>query len=116
MIAIIASVIIIGTKYTVAAGRMGMLNRRNPYVPILSSTAARITEPAVGASTCASGSQVWNGNIGALIAKPTKNARNTQNCRLNGRYGPIACRASTLNVGSVPNDPEISGCEAAIVG
>jgi len=25
---------------------------------------------AVGASTCASGSQVWNGNAGILIAKP----------------------------------------------
>ena len=40
-----------------------------------------MTEPAVGASTWASGSQVWNGNIGTLMANPTKNARNTQNCR-----------------------------------
>ena len=39
-------------------------------------TAARITEPAVGASVWASGSQVWNGNIGTLIAKARKNARN----------------------------------------
>ena len=38
--------------------------------------AARITEPAVGASTWASGSQVWNGNIGTLIANARKNARN----------------------------------------
>src|ERR1017187_9832698 len=45
-------------------------NRRKPYVPIFSSTAARITEPPVGASTCASGSQVWNGNMGTLMAKP----------------------------------------------
>ena len=37
--------------------------------------AARMTEPAVGASVCASGSQVWNGNIGTLIAKARKNAR-----------------------------------------
>jgi hypothetical protein len=34
---------------------------------------AKITEPAVGAWTWASGSQVWNGNIGTLIAKEAKN-------------------------------------------
>ena len=33
-----------------------------------------MTETAVGASTCASGSQVWNGNIGTLIAKAKKKA------------------------------------------
>ena len=55
-----------------------------PYVPIFSRTPARITEPAVGASTWASGNQVWNGNIGTLIANPTKNARNTQNWRPDG--------------------------------
>ena len=43
--------------------------------------AARITEPAVGASTWASGSQVWNGNIGTLIAKARKNARNANTWR-----------------------------------
>src|SRR6266571_4269184 len=75
---------IIGTKWRDASGRIGRLNRRNPYVPILRSTAARITEPAVGASVCASGSHVWNGNIGTLIAKPRKNARNTHHCTLNG--------------------------------
>src|SRR5438094_9676463 len=75
---------IIGTKYLEASGRIGRLNRRNPYVPIFRRTAARITEPAVGASVCASGSHVWNGNIGTLIAKPRKNARNTHHCMLNG--------------------------------
>ena len=34
-----------------------------------------MTEPAVGASTCASGSQVWNGHIGTLMAKARKKAR-----------------------------------------
>ena len=29
-----------------------------------------MTEPCVGACVCASGSQVWNGNIGTLTAKP----------------------------------------------
>ena len=46
----------------------------NPYVPIFRRTAARMTDPAVGASVCASGSQVWNGNIGTLMAKPMKSA------------------------------------------
>ena len=36
-------------------------------------------EPAVGASTWASGSQVWNGTIGSLIANARPNARKTQN-------------------------------------
>ncbi len=37
-------------------------------------TPARMIEPAVGASTCASGSQVWKGHIGTLIAKARKKA------------------------------------------
>ena len=80
----IASVTIHGTASSVACGSSGSEKRMKPYVPIFSSTPARITEPAVGASTCASGSQVWNGNIGTLIAKPRKKARNTQNCRSGG--------------------------------
>ena len=46
-------------------------------MPIFRSTEARITEPAVGASTWAAGSQVWNGNIGTLMAKARKKARKT---------------------------------------
>ena len=74
----------IGTKAFEASGRIGRLKRRKPYVPIFSMTAARITEPAVGASVCASGSHVWNGNIGTLTAKPRKNARKIHHCRLYG--------------------------------
>ena len=48
--------------------------------PIFRSTPARITLPAVGASTWASGSQVWNGNIGTLIAKASAKARNSRFC------------------------------------
>jgi hypothetical protein len=39
---------------------------------------ARNTLPAVGASVCAAGNQVWNGNMGTLIAKAMAKARNTQ--------------------------------------
>src|SRR5215468_4815428 len=102
----IESVIIIGTKCLVPSGRIGRLKRRNPYVPIFSRTPARMTDPAVGASTCASGSHVWNGNIGTLIANPTKNARKIQYWKLedasDGRYGAMAWKARTSNVGAVP--------------
>ena len=60
----------------------------NPKVPILRRIAARITDPAVGASTWASGSQVWNGNIGTLIANATAKARNSKLCWA----GPIGRR------------------------
>ena len=60
-----------------AAGKKGSPKRRKPYTPILSSTPARITEPAVGASTCASGSQVWNGKSGTLIANASANPANS---------------------------------------
>src|ERR1700747_187307 len=66
------------------SGNSGSEKRRKPYVPIFSSTLARITDPAVGASVCASGSQVWNGNIGTFTAKPTKNAQNTPHAMVAG--------------------------------
>src|SRR3984893_7923857 len=62
------------------SGSNGSENRRNPYVPIFSSTLASTTDPAVGASVCASGSHVWNGNIGTFTAKPTKKAQKTHHC------------------------------------
>ena len=43
-------------------------------MPSFSITPARITEPAVGASVCASGSQVCSGKSGTLIANARKNA------------------------------------------
>ena len=47
--------------------------------------AARITEPAVGASTCASGSQVCTGHIGIFTANEAKKASHAQVCRLAGK-------------------------------
>ena len=61
-----------------ALGKSGTANRMKPKVPIFSMMDARITEPAVGASTCASGSQVWNGNIGTFTAKARKKAPKSQ--------------------------------------
>src|ERR1700732_521768 len=67
--------VIILCRATASVGKRGNEKRMNPYVPIFNSTPARITEPAVGASVCASGSQVWNGNIGTLHAKKKKNTQ-----------------------------------------
>ncbi len=44
-----------------------------------------MTEPAVGASTCASGSHVWTGHIGTLTANEAKKARNSQYCIPTGK-------------------------------
>ena len=41
---------------------------------------ARITEPAVGASTCASGSQVCTGHIGIFTAKEAKKPSHSHFC------------------------------------
>src|ERR1039458_8483804 len=72
-------------------------NRRKPYVPIFSNTAARITETAVGASTCASGSQVWKGNMGTLMAKPMKNAQKTHCWVASGRLSFISSEISNVD-------------------
>src|ERR1044071_8288482 len=62
-----------------ALGNSGTASSTNPNVPSLSMMLASTTEPAVGASTCASGSQVWNGNIGTFTAKARKKATKHQN-------------------------------------
>src|ERR1700747_1891966 len=73
-----------GAAARAASGKSGMAKRRKPYVPSFSRIAARITEPAVGASTWASGSQVWTGHIGSFTAKEAKNAHHAQVCKDRG--------------------------------
>ena len=55
-------------------GNIPIENLTKPEPAILSKIAARITEPAVGASTWASGNQVWTGHIGIFTAKELKKA------------------------------------------
>src|ERR1700742_3822019 len=86
------SVKISGAKWWEARGTIAREKRRNPYPPIFRRIAARITEPAVGASTCASGSQVWTGHIGIFTAKEAKNASHAQVC---SDRGTVVC----INVG-----------------
>src|ERR1039458_4844901 len=79
-------------------GKNGSEKRINPYVPIFSKTPARITEPAVGASVCASGSHVWNGNIGTLIANAKKNNQNRMICVDVSNFDTEASSVGTSNV------------------
>src|ERR1700676_3412365 len=84
MMAMTESEKISGAKSCEAIGNIGSEKRRKPYPPIFRRLAARITEPAVGASTCASGSQVWTGHIGIFTANEAKNASHAQVCRERG--------------------------------
>ena len=63
-------------------------------MPILSMTPARSTLPAVGASTWASGSQVWNGKIGTLMAKASAKAAKSQGAAPSRRPPSCASRCS----------------------
>src|SRR5574340_176671 len=83
-------------------GNRGSEKRIKPYVPIFSKTPARITEPAVGASVCASGSQVWNGNIGTLMAKAKKNPQKSQTFSGSEKVCAAASRVGTSNVRVAP--------------
>ena len=62
-----------GAKYAVPCGKRTTANRTRPYVPSLSLRTARRTDPTVGASTWASGSQMCSGNSGIFAAKAIKN-------------------------------------------
>src|ERR1700682_733890 len=89
-------------RVLIASGNIGREKRTKPYVPIFRSTAARITEPAVGASVWASGSQVWNGDIGTLMANPKKNAKNSQPWSSGGMEAAPAVSFCTENVAGWP--------------
>ncbi len=60
------------------SGRTGMAILAKPYVPIFSNTPASSTEPTVGASVCASGSQVCSGHMGVFTARPMPIATNAR--------------------------------------
>ena len=63
-------------------------------------------EPAVGASTWASGSQVWNGNIGTLMANPARSSKKIKTCGL--VHDPTSCHRGQ---GSVASPRVSSGIE-----
>ena len=67
-----------GAKYRDASGNSGRQYRRIPNVPTLSSTPTSNAAAPAGAAPPASGSQVWNGKNGALMANARKKPRNSQ--------------------------------------
>ena len=71
------STAIVHAAHSIASVSICRLKRSMPYIPVFSRIPARMTEIGVGASTCASGNQVWNGNIGTLMEKPMKRATKT---------------------------------------
>src|SRR4029079_5040977 len=105
MIAISDSTMIVGANVAAASGNSGTANRRNPYAPSLSRIPARITEPAVGASVCASGSHVWNGNIGTLIANARKNARKAPTWRAGAKPEEAAKSRSVTKSKALAHEP-----------
>jgi hypothetical protein len=64
-------------KSLACSGYSGSTSRRKPYAPSFSSTPARIIEPPVGASVCASGSHVWKGQMGTFTANAMTKAQKT---------------------------------------
>ena len=55
-----------------------------------------MTDPEVGASTCASGSQVCTGHIGTFTAKDAKKAKNNQPCIATGKWVCISVGISVV--------------------
>ena len=70
---------------------------------------ASIIEPAVGASVCASGSQVCSGQIGTLIAKATTKAmKATMRIVVAGRPAIVPDQVGQLAIAfSMPNEPRV---------
>jgi hypothetical protein len=76
--------IIIGANFSHAWGSIGKENLTRPYAPSFSRIAASTTEPPVGASVWASGSQVCTGHIGTLTAKANRKPKKSSTCVLSG--------------------------------
>src|SRR4029079_10860552 len=102
-----------GAKSNEATGNIGKEKRRKPYPPIFRRIAARMTEPAVGASTWASGSQVWTGHIGIFTAKEAKKATHSQRCISGGKSWVsswvmsvvFACQYIAMMASSIRTEP-----------
>src|ERR1700722_9184738 len=72
-----------------------------------------MTEPSVGASTCASGSQVCTGHIGTLTENEANSAKNSQPCMATGKCVSIntdmsvvpACSHMAISASSISTEP-----------
>src|SRR5690349_11212212 len=103
MIAITASTSAVVRNHTVACGNIERQQRSIPYAPILASSAASTSVPAVGACSYASGCHVESGTSGTFTANATKKPRKSHRAveTDNGRFD----RSSQLNVGVPRTEP-----------
>ena len=62
-------------KVLMASGKRVRPNRMKPYAPSLLTMPAKNINTGTGADSYRSGSHVWNGTIGILMAKAAANAR-----------------------------------------
>src|SRR5260370_6610943 len=67
------------SHHPTGSGNSGIAMRRKPYAPALPITPAKVTSIGVGAAAYASGSQLWKGNRGVLIAKARAKTKNSAN-------------------------------------
>src|SRR6202522_4395516 len=79
-VAITASTMTSGGNHFAPAGNSSQQYRSMPNVPTLSIMPSISTAVPGCAESAASGSQVWNGHSGALIANAMKNPRNSHFC------------------------------------
>ncbi len=88
-------------------GKIGNRIRRNPYTPIFNRIAASTIDPPVGAWVWASGSQVWNGQMGTLIAKPRNVAQNRNDTNTPGSIANPIRRftSATITSSARPSSP-----------
>lgn len=71
--------------------------RARPYPPSFSRIAAKTIDPAIGASTCALGSQIWVENIGNFTKNPISVIN--QNTELNEeKCGKISSDCIDINI------------------
>ena len=72
-----------------------------------------MTEPAVGASTCASGNHVCTGHIGSFTANEAKNASHSHHCMSAGNLAVMsvgmsvvpACQYMAMTASSISTEP-----------
>ena len=60
-------------------GKSGIAIRRKPYAPALPMTPAKVISIGTGAALYASGSQLWNGKSGVLIANASAKTKKRAN-------------------------------------
>src|SRR6202165_4118821 len=71
------------------SGKRGTTMRRKPYAPALPITPAKVISIGVGAAMYASGSQLWKGKRGVLIAKASAKTKKRPNW-IEGEGGSVA--------------------------